>query len=57
MSEHATEPSRRAFVFAAALFGTALATGIFNPSFAHAVTAAEKQAEADAVREQLVSLQ
>ena len=57
MSEHATEPSRRAFVFSAALFGTALATGIFNPSFAHAVTAAEKQAEADAVREQLVSLQ
>ena len=57
MSEHVNEPSRRAFVFSAALFGTALATGIFNPSYAHAVTAAEKQAEADAVREQLVSLQ
>jgi uracil phosphoribosyltransferase len=59
MSEHVNEPSRRAFVFAAATLGTAFASGMLsiNPSHAFAVTAAEKQAEADAVRDQLVSLQ
>ena len=59
MGEHVNAPSRRAFVFSSAILGTAVATGLFNVDLtkAYAVTAAEKQAEADAVREQLVSLQ
>ncbi len=46
--------TRRAFAGSAVLFGAALALA---PSRAFAVSAAEKQAEADAVRAQLVSLQ
>ncbi len=54
MSEQVTNLSRRVFIGGAALFGTAL---VMNPNRAFAVSAAEKQAEADEVRNQLVSLQ
>ena len=48
--------SRRTFVGGSALLGAALAIGVpVSPAFA--VSAAEKQAEADEVRNQLVSLQ
>ena len=54
MSEQVTNLSRRVFIGGAALFGTAL---VMNPNRAFAVSAAEKQDEADEVRNQLVSLQ
>ena len=44
--------SRRAFIGGAAALG---ATSLIIPEFAFAETAAEKQAEADAVRNQLVA--
>ena len=54
MSEHTNALSRRAFI------GTAAAAGAVTmaaPNIAFGATAAEKQAEADAVRNQLISLQ
>ena len=54
MSEQINGLSRRAFVGGAALFGAVM---VMSPGHAFAVSAAEKQAEADAVRNQLVSLQ
>lgn len=54
MSEHTIELSRRAFIGGAAAIG---ATSLVVPQFAFAETAAEKQAEADSVRNQLVGLQ
>lgn len=54
MNEHLNELSRRAFIGGTAAFGIA---AVFAPSTAFAETAAEKQAEADAVRNQLVGLQ
>ena len=54
MSQSIIDLSRRAFIGGAAAFG---ATSLINPEFAFAETAAEKQAEADAVRNQLVGLQ
>ncbi len=54
MSEHTIELSRRAFIGGAAAIG---ATSLVIPQFAFAETAAEKQAEADSVRNQLVGLQ
>ena len=54
MSEQQFELSRRAFIGSAAVFGAAMALA---PRTAFAETAAEKQAEADAVMNQLVSLQ
>lgn len=54
MSEHSIALSRRAFVGGAAALG---ATSLVIPQFAFAETAAEKQAEADTVRNQLVGLQ
>ncbi len=54
MSEHSNALSRRTFIGCAAALG---ATAAFAPSTAFAETAAEKRAEADAVRNQLVGLQ
>ena len=54
MAKEATSISRRLFIGAAVAFGAALA---YDPIQALAVTSAEKQAEADEVRNQLVSLQ
>lgn len=54
MGEHNAALSRRAFVGCAAFMGAALA---FTTDFAYATTSAEKKAEADAVRNQLVGLQ
>ena len=54
MSQSITDLSRRAFIGGAAALG---ATSLIIPEFAFAETAAEKQAEADAVRNQLVGLQ
>ncbi len=54
MSEHTIELSRRSFIGGAAALG---ATSLIIPQFAFAETAAEKQAEADSVRNQLVGLQ
>lgn len=54
MSEHSIALSRRAFVGGAAALS---ATSLVIPQFAFAETAAEKQAEADTVRNQLVGLQ
>lgn len=54
MNEHLNELSRRAFIGGTAAFGIA---AVFAPSTAFAETAAEKQAEADTVRNQLVGLQ
>ncbi|RDB60826.1 hydrolase Nlp/P60 [Gordonibacter sp. 28C] len=54
MREHTNGLSRRAFIGGAAALGAA---SIVAPSTAFAATAAEKQAEADAVRNQLVGLQ
>ncbi|NPD31464.1 hydrolase Nlp/P60 [Eggerthellaceae bacterium zg-1084] len=54
MSEQTSNLSRRAFVGTAATIGAILA---LDPQTAFAVTAAEKQAEADEVKGQLVSLQ
>lgn len=54
MSQSIIDLSRRAFIVAPAALG---ATSLIIPEFAFAETAAEKQAEADAVRNQLVGLQ
>ena len=54
MTEHTNGLSRRAFIGGAVAIGAA---SIVAPSSAFAATAAEKQAEADAVRNQLVGLQ
>lgn len=54
MSEHSIGLSRRAFIGGAAALGAA---SFIAPTSAFAETAAEKQAEADAVRNQLVGLQ
>ena len=54
MSQSIIDLSRRAFIGGAAALG---ATSLISPEFAFAETAAEKQAEADAVRNQLVGLQ
>lgn len=54
MSQSTIDLSRRAFIGGAAALG---ATSLIIPEFAFAETAAEKQAEADAVRNQLVGLQ
>ena len=54
MSEHTNTLSRRAFIGTAAAVGAATMAA---PNIAFGATAAEKQAEADAVRNQLVSLQ
>lgn len=54
MSQSIIDLSRRAFIGGAAALG---ATSLILPEFAFAETAAEKQAEADAVRNQLVGLQ
>ena len=55
MSEHTHKISRRAFLGGAAAFG---AVSLANPVLAFATpTAAEKQAEADAVRVQVTSMQ
>ena len=54
MSQSRIDLSRRAFIGGAAALG---ATSLIIPEFAFAETAAEKQAEADAVRNQLVGLQ
>ncbi len=54
MSGHVTGFSRRTFVTGAAIFSAMI---VANPQKALAETAAEKQAEADAARTQLVSLQ
>ena len=54
MSEHIIGLNRRAFIGGAAAFG---ALSLMSPATAFAETAAEKQAEADAVRNQLIGLQ
>lgn len=54
MSQSIIDLSRRTFIGGAAALG---ATSLIIPEFAFAETAAEKQAEADAVRNQLVGLQ
>lgn len=54
MSEHTNTLSRRAFIGTAAAVG---AVTMAAPNIAFGATAAEKQAEADAVRNQLISLQ
>ncbi|MBQ9955372.1 MAG: C40 family peptidase [Eggerthellaceae bacterium] len=54
MGEHNAALSRRAFVGCAAFTAAALA---FTTEYAFATTSAEKKAEADAVRNQLVGLQ
>lgn len=54
MSEHIIELNRRAFIGSTAALG---ASSLILPKFAYAETAAEKQAEADSVRNQLVGLQ
>lgn len=54
MSQSIIDLSRRAFIGGAAALG---ATSLIIPEFAFAETPAEKQAEADAVRNQLVGLQ
>lgn len=54
MSQSIIDLSRREFIGGAAALG---ATSLIIPEFAFAETAAEKQAEADAVRNQLVGLQ
>ena len=53
MREHTNGLSRRAFIGGAVMLGAA---SIVAPTTAFAATAAEKQAEADAVRNQLVGL-
>jgi len=55
MNEHKRKMNRRAFLGGAATFG---AVCLANPTLAFAVpTAAQKQAEADAVRDQLIAMQ
>ena len=57
MSEHTRPFSRRAFVGGAAAFGISLCLPTLTPTPAHAVTAAEKQAEANAALEKLNAMQ
>lgn len=57
MSEHTRPFSRRAFVGAAAALGISVCLPALNPLEAHAVTAAEKQAEANAALEKLNAMQ
>lgn len=57
MSEHTRSFSRRAFVGGAAAFGISLCLPPLTPAKAHAVTAAEKQAEANAALEKLNAMQ
>lgn len=57
MSEHTRPFSRRAFVGTAAAFGISLCLPPLMPAKAHAVTAAEKQAEANAALEKLNAMQ
>lgn len=57
MSEHTRPFSRRAFVGGAAAFGISLCLPVLTPAPAHAVTAAEKQAEANAALEKLNAMQ
>lgn len=57
MSEHIRPFSRRAFVGGAAVFGISLCLPAITPLEAHAVTAAEKQAEANAALEKLNAMQ
>lgn len=57
MSEHTRPFSRRAFVGGAAVFGISLCLPPLTPGKAHAVTAAEKQAEANAALEKLNAMQ
>lgn len=57
MSEHTRPFSRRAFVGGAAAFGISLCLPPLTPVKAHAVTAAEKQAEANAALEKLNAMQ
>ncbi|WP_302964680.1 C40 family peptidase [uncultured Adlercreutzia sp.] len=57
MSEHTRPFSRRAFVGGAAVFGISLCLPPLTPTPAHAVTAAEKQAEANAALEKLNAMQ
>ena len=57
MSEHIRPFSRRAFVGGAAVFGISLCLPAITPTPAHAVTAAEKQAEANAALEKLNAMQ
>lgn len=57
MSEHTRSFSRRAFVGTAAAFGISLCLPPLMPAKAHAVTAAEKQAEANAALEKLNAMQ
>ena len=57
MSEHTRPFSRRAFVGSAAVLGISLSLPAISPAPAHAVTAAEKQAEANAALEKLNAMQ
>ena len=57
MSEHTRPFSRRAFVGGAAAFGISLCLPPLMPAKSHAVTAAEKQAEANAALEKLNAMQ
>ena len=57
MSEHTRPFSRRAFVGGAAAFGISLCLPTLTPTPALAVTAAEKQAEANAALEKLNAMQ
>lgn len=57
MSEHTRPFSRRAFVGGATAFGISLCLPPLMPAKAHAVTAAEKQAEANAALEKLNAMQ
>ena len=57
MSEHTRPFSRRAFVGAAAALGISVCLPPLSPTQAHAVTAAEKQAEANAALEKLNAMQ
>ena len=54
MGNNETALSRRSFIGCAAFIGAALA---FTTEYAYATTSAEKRAEADAIRNQLVGLQ
>ena len=57
MSEHTRPFSRRVFVGGAAVLGASLCLPAVTPFEAHAVTAAEKQAEANAALEKLNALE
>ena len=57
MREHTRPFSRRAFIGSAAVLGISVCLPALTPHEAHAVTAAEKQAEANAALEKLSALQ